>query len=131
MQQLQVTCVEIFNLVRVDRPAVRSTVGERSTSFTFIDQTGKRHEVSVHGHPRVESGMSAVAVLAINDDWRSLVGWVNQTTGEIAGPEPINLPLVMVALFAGASGCILALVSNFLSVALAFGLATLVVGVWV
>ena len=131
MQQLFVTFVEIFDVVRVNRPATRSTVGEKKTLFGFECQSGKRHNVSINGNPRLEAGMSVVAVLARDDDWHSLVGWVNKATGEIAGPEPINLPLVMVAVSAGVLGCILASISEHPYFALAFGAATIGVGVWV
>jgi len=130
MRNLPTTFVEVFDLKRVDLPAGRSTVARKGTTFSFTDQGGRRHNVSIHGHPHVESGMSVIAVLGEADDWNSLVGWVNQTTHEIAGPEPINLPLAMVATFAGISGCILALLSNYEYLGFGFGLATVSIVIW-
>ena len=75
--------------------------------------------------------MSATAILAVADDWRFLLGWVDQTTGEIAGPEPINTPLAMVAVFSSLLGCILAATNDFPWWALGFGTATVGIGLWV
>lgn len=131
MQHVRVTFVEVSDIVRIDRQATRATVGQRSTSFRFVDQAGRRNAVLVHGHPRVEAGMSIVAVLATANDWQSLLGWVGQGTGEIAGLEPVNRALAMVAIFSAGAGCLLALLSQSFWVALVFALATIGVVAWV
>jgi len=131
MHHIRITFSQIADVVRTDEPSTRSSVGARRTSFRFADALGRWHETSIQGHPRVQPGMSVVAVLARAEDWGSLIGWVDQATGEIAGPEPVRLPIALVALFSGCAGCILALATGSAYAAAAFGAATTGVAIWV
>jgi hypothetical protein len=43
--------------------------------------------VTVPGFPRLEKGMQVVAVLRESGNWKSLVGWRDLGSGEIAIPD--------------------------------------------
>jgi hypothetical protein len=92
--------------------------------FTFEGSDGRLHQASVLGHPHLADGMSVVAVLAKENDWQSLVGWVVQPTGEVAGSGLLNMTHVIAAIFAGAIGCTIAAVNGYWLVSVGFGAVT-------
>jgi hypothetical protein len=59
----------------------------KHTVFSFMADGEYTPYVTVHGWPRLEPGMSVTAVLERDGDRRSLVGWVDHATGELAGPN--------------------------------------------
>lgn len=71
--------------------AEKDKYGSRTISTAFnVTVAGKRqYAVQVRGAPRLESGMVVTAVLRDTDNWQTLVGWLNHSTGEICG---INSP---------------------------------------
>lgn len=123
MQQLSVTFARVFDVVRV-KPAWYDRSTLRHTRFAFETPDGLRQPVTVLGHPAVYAGMSVVAVLRNRNDWNTLVGWVDQATGEVAGPEAVSLPLVMVVVAVGAAGTVGAAVSGEWAFAAGFVVAT-------
>ena len=71
--------------------AEKDKYGGRTISTAFnVTVGGKRqYAVPMRGAPRLESGMVVTAVLRDTDNWQTLVGWLNHSTGEICG---INSP---------------------------------------
>ena len=123
MQQLSVTFARVIDVVRV-KPAWYDRSTLRHTRFAFETPDGLRHQVTVLGHPVVYTGMSVVAVLRNRNDWNTLVGWVDQATGEIAGPQAVSLPLVMVVVAVGSAGAVASAVSDDWAFAAGFVAAT-------
>jgi len=72
----------VFQKTTVDRlfpPAVSGMGLFTETSFGF-ESGGKRHfDISVPGRPRIEQGMTVIALLEKSNEWgsRSLLGWVD------------------------------------------------------
>jgi hypothetical protein len=123
MQELPITFARVLHVERVRVPWF-SRGGVERTVFTFEAADGRVHQTSVLGHPRLANGMSVVAVLAKENDWQSLIGWVVQPTGEVAGSGLLNTSHVIVAVFAGSIGCTLAALNGYWVAALGFGAAT-------
>jgi hypothetical protein len=126
MQELPTTFVRVLKVERVHVPWF-SRGGVERTMFTFEASDGRVHRASVLGHPHIVDGMSVVAVLARTNDWQSLVGWVVQPTGEVAGSGLLNTEHVIAAVFAGAIGCTIAALNDYWLASAAFGAVT----VWV
>ena len=59
----------------------------KHTVFSFMSCAGYTPYVTVPGWPSVEPGTTVTALLRQPGNWQSLVGWVNQATGEIAAPN--------------------------------------------
>lgn len=77
--------------MRVTFEAVEHVHQHRATSafpkYTHFSLMwgGKYHlYISVPGWPEVKAGTTVVAVLRERDNWKTLVGWVNTETGEVA-----------------------------------------------
>lgn len=84
MAPLTVVFDEITNVRRV-----RSTkFAPAHTVFRFVSQSKLTGDVTVPGHPRLESGMRVRPLLRRAGDWRTLVGWVDVDTGAVVGPKP-------------------------------------------
>ena len=56
--------------------------------FSFVSKFEYTPYVTVPGSPRLEAGMSVLALLREPEDWKSLVGWLDLDTGELAAPNP-------------------------------------------
>jgi hypothetical protein len=69
----------------VHRHTATSTI-PRFTHFSFMLNGRYQTYVAVPGWPEVEAGTSVVALLRESGNWKTLVGWVNTQTGEIAAP---------------------------------------------
>ncbi|MFM0730122.1 hypothetical protein PQQ52_06445 [Paraburkholderia sediminicola] len=69
--------------------AEKDKYGRRTVRTAFnITVAGKRqYAVQMRGVPRLENGMVVTAVLRDTDNWQTLVGWLNHTTGEICGVD--------------------------------------------
>ena len=66
---------------------VQKDKGGARTSFN-VTVAGKRQcAVPMRGEARLESGMVVTAVLRDTENWQTLVGWLNQATGEIYGVD--------------------------------------------
>lgn len=75
---------EITNVRRV-----RSTkFAPAHTVFSFVSQSKLTGDVTVPGHPRLDSGMRVRPLLRRAGDWHTLVGWVDVDTGSVVGPKP-------------------------------------------
>ncbi|USX05066.1 hypothetical protein [Paraburkholderia fungorum] len=63
--------------------------GRRTIRTAFnVTVAGKRqYAVQMRGAPRLENGMVVTAVLRDTDNWQTLVGWLNHSTGEICGVD--------------------------------------------
>ena len=61
----------------------------RRTMFSFMENCQYTPYVTAPGFPRLESGMQVAAVLREEGNWKSLVGWRNLQTGELAVPDPL------------------------------------------
>lgn len=61
----------------------------RTVGVAFnVTVAGKRqYAVQMRGAPRLENGMVVTAVLRDADNWQTLVGWLNHSTGEICGVD--------------------------------------------
>jgi hypothetical protein len=82
MEEVRVDFEEVDH---VHRHRATSTI-PRFTDFSFM-LNGRYHAyVAVPGWPEVEAGTSVVALLRESGNWKTLVGWVNTKTGEIAAP---------------------------------------------
>lgn len=70
--------------------AAKDKYGSRTISLTFnVTVAGKRqYAVVMRGEPRLENGTVVTAVLRDTENWQTLVGWLNHTTGEICGVDP-------------------------------------------
>jgi hypothetical protein len=60
----------------------------RRTVFSFKMEYRYTPYITISGFPRLENGMSVVAVLRDENDWKTLVGWRDSETREIAAPDP-------------------------------------------
>lgn len=56
------------------------------TMFGFEAATRLHYGVEVPGTPRIEVGDTVLAVLDRPNDWQTLRGWRNLSTGEVAAP---------------------------------------------
>ena len=63
----------------------------KHTVFSFMANGEYTPYVTVHGWPRLEPGMTVTAVLERKGDRKSLVGWLDHATGEVAGPDAKGL----------------------------------------
>lgn len=59
----------------------------RRTVFSFMMEYKYTPYITIPGFPRLENGMSVVAVLRDENDWKTLVGWREVKTGEVAAPD--------------------------------------------
>jgi hypothetical protein len=69
--------------------ADKDKYGRRTIGIAFnVTVAGKRqYAVQMRGAPRLENGMLVTAVLRDTDNWQTLVGWLNHSTGEICGVD--------------------------------------------
>jgi hypothetical protein len=81
MQPVTVTMERVFDVVR------RRGRHGRYTEFSFVRAGVTHYAVRAPGWPVVESGMTVSVLLARQDDWRAIVGWVHHSSGELAAPE--------------------------------------------
>jgi hypothetical protein len=63
----------------------------RQTVFSFMSDSKYFPYVAAPGWPAIHDGLRVTALLESPDDWKSLLGWVNRETGEIAGPTPSEI----------------------------------------
>lgn len=77
---------EFQQVLHVQRKSAFKATPKR-TVFGFISSTGYTPYVTVPGHPRIEPGMRVLAFLRKEEDWQTLVGWRDLSTGELAAPE--------------------------------------------
>jgi len=85
MELVQVTFDRLFNIAR--HPHWR---GSKRTHFGF-ESKGKRYfDISVPEWPRIEEGMTVIALLKNPNDWgtKSLLGWIDCTDGSIVCEAP-------------------------------------------
>lgn len=59
----------------------------KHTVFTFVCDGVYVPYVTVHGWPEIDAGTSVTALLREAGDWKTLVGWVNERTHEVAAPD--------------------------------------------
>ncbi|MFA9441678.1 hypothetical protein ACDA63_18775 [Uliginosibacterium sp. sgz301328] len=100
--------VRVFDVVRVDPPLLARN-REVKTLFSFEDDIGRHIGLSVAGLPRLEPGMRVIALLSRENDWQSLIGWLDLDTGEIAGIDSWNIGCALVMCL-GAVGVLLMIV---------------------
>jgi hypothetical protein len=84
---MQTVTVVFDEILHVHRNRASRTAPEH-TVFSFISMFLYTPYVTVPGLPRLEPGMTVQALLREPDDWKSLVGWRNTKTGELAAPNP-------------------------------------------
>lgn len=61
---------------------------QKLTVFSFKSNFQYTPYVAVPGSPRLQAGMRVRALLRVPGDWKSLVGWLDLQTGELAAPNP-------------------------------------------
>ena len=84
---MQTVRVAFDDVLHVHRNRASRTAPEH-TVFSFMSQFNYTPYVTVPGSPRIEPGMSVLALLRNPEDWKSLVGWLDLKTGELAAPKP-------------------------------------------
>jgi hypothetical protein len=82
MEEVRVVFEEVDH---VHKHKTTSTI-PKFTHFSFMLKGHYHPYVAVPGWPDVAAGTSVVALLRESGNWKSLVGWVNTKTGEIAAP---------------------------------------------
>jgi hypothetical protein len=83
MQEISVTFDQVMHVHR--NSANRSN--PKHTLFTFISDGVYFPYVKVFGWPNIDIGTKVTALLRKPNDWKSLAGWVNQESLEIAAPK--------------------------------------------
>lgn len=83
MQIQTLTLERVFDIQRYES----SRFNPRSTNFSFEAAGRKRYGVRLPGWPRLEAGDTVTAVLASTDNWQTLAGWKNLSTGEMVVPN--------------------------------------------
>ena len=115
MNEVTITFDRVFDIARTSR---RNRVVR--TEFGFQSGDLKLDRIAVPGAPRIEDGMTVTALLERPGEWRTLLGWVNHATGEIAcqsaasniaGIGPIVLGSLLAYHFAGTQPVFAALVA--------------------
>lgn len=84
MQTVTVVFDEILHVHR--NRACRAA--PENTVFSFMSMFEHTPYVTVPGLPRLEPGMTVQALLREPNNWKSLVGWRDMKTGELAAPKP-------------------------------------------
>jgi hypothetical protein len=80
LQTLTLRLERVFDIQR------HESAKARSTHFSF-EATGRKHySVQLSGWPRVQAGDTVTAVLTSKDNWQTLAGWKNLSTGERVVP---------------------------------------------
>lgn len=79
----------VFDVVRV--PETRHI--QKQTLFGFESGSKAQYGVSVPGWPELKNGHTVTVLLARADDWQSLQGWINRSTGELTS-HPVSHSLV-------------------------------------
>ena len=83
---METTLVTFEQVRHVNRNRSTATV-PKFTHFSFMLGGDYQPYVAVPGWPEIADGVTVVAVLRTARDWKSLVGWVNVKTGEVAVPN--------------------------------------------
>ena len=83
---MQTALVTFEQVQHVHRYRSTATVPKFS-HFSFMLVDNYQPYVAVPGWPEIADGVTVVAVLRTPADWKSLVGWVNVKTGEVAVPN--------------------------------------------
>ncbi len=92
MEKITVQFTRIFDSVPAGRHGEDSQFG--------FETSGKREfAVTAPGHPRIEAGMTITALLRKPGNWKTLWGWVDHESGEIAIPRMPVATGVFTALF--------------------------------
>lgn len=113
MQQERICFARVFDVVRVKVRPFLSRGGDTHTVFGFETASGHKHyNVRVPGLPTVESGMVVTAILSKKDDWHSILGWVNEGTGEMAMPRHTARLGPSLTVAAGVSIVVVSVASN-------------------
>jgi len=84
MQAVQLTFDEILHVHR----NAASRGSPKHTVFSFMSQYQYTPYVTVPGFPRLEPGMKVTAVLRSENDWKTLVGWIDLDTSALVAPNP-------------------------------------------
>jgi hypothetical protein len=83
MYTVRVTFDEVLHVHRNSA----SLTSPKHTVFSFMSNYQYTPYVTVPGFPELRPGMKVVALLRKENDWKSLVGWRNLETNEVAAPD--------------------------------------------
>ena len=83
---MQVISVTFDQVMHVHRNRANQ-FNPQHTLFTFISAGVYFPYVKVFGWPNIDVGTTVTAILRKPNDWKSLAGWVNQESLEIAAPN--------------------------------------------
>jgi hypothetical protein len=72
MHRVEIRFDQVFSIVRK-----RAPMGGRYTNFGFESNGKKTYDIVVPGWPIIEAGMSVVVFFGKENDWSSLLGWVD------------------------------------------------------
>lgn len=101
LHRVTITFNRVFDVVRFrdyEKPA--------HSLFGFETSSGKYYGVEIPGHPRIEAGDTVTALLSTPNNWKTLKGWVNHQTREIAAPTAGASGIASVAMFIAAGACL-------------------------
>ncbi len=83
---------------------IRGGTVPEATEFGFVSDGVSYEGIVVPGKQKIETGLSVTALLRKDGDWHSLVGWVNNKSGDlavddIALPAILGIPLTLACIF--------------------------------
>jgi hypothetical protein len=83
---MQLIILEFQEILHIHRNGATRGSPEH-TIFSFMSDFKYTPYVKIPGFPRLENGMTVAALLREKDDWKTLVGWRDLATNQIAGPN--------------------------------------------
>ncbi|MES2206517.1 MAG: hypothetical protein V4525_06925 [Pseudomonadota bacterium] len=79
---METITIQLKRIFDVDRGYYGRSAA-KCTTFGFEHDNGRIFSVVVYGWPNLPEGEKLTALLDNKDDWTTLAGWVNNSTGEI------------------------------------------------
>lgn len=79
MHQTTATFERIFDVVRDSMSSDR----QPCTFFSFQQGGIRKCGIAAPGSPELTDGMTVTAILRESNNWQTLIGWLNHSTGEI------------------------------------------------
>ncbi|MQR00608.1 hypothetical protein [Glaciimonas soli] len=92
MDLVKVKLDRVFDIVKIQGRSGRHTL------FSFESSGVKHYGISVRDWPKIESGMVISALLERDEDWQSIFGWVDHSTGEVFNSEGYTAVFVCILL---------------------------------
>ncbi len=77
----------VVRIIEIARCSDKGMAFPKRTELSFEHDGGRAFGVVIPGWPQIEEGARFVCALEQPDNWQTLIGWKNLTTGEIAAPD--------------------------------------------